>query len=222
MTSRNRQDLIKQLSTNVPPVTVRNSIFLPALVWFICSWFYVITISLYLGPIRPGALAALFESPQFAYEIMIGLLAGSLFCIIAFLEAIPGCRKPWLTALAYACGIGWISCYVAGLSYPALEPSMFGKRAHCVLEAYLYSAPSLISGYRMIYQRYPINAARAGLFLGICAGLLPALFMQIVCMYDPVHILTHHIVPMLLIALSGALLGKILTPVAVRTCSRSR
>ena len=83
---------------------------------------------------------------------------------------------------------------------------MFGKRAHCVLEAYLYSTPPLIAGYLLIYKRFSLNAVRAGVFLGISAGMLPALFMQISCMYDPRHILTHHLGPILIVII-GAILG---------------
>lgn len=210
MTSRKRSDLINNLSADLPAIKPRNSVVLPALLWFVCSWLYIIALSLYLGPVRSGALEALLTSPRFAFESVTGLVSGALFCVIAFRESIPGLRSQWLTYLAFLSAILWVGCYLLDLSFPAIEPSMIGKRAHCVLEAYLYSGPPLITGYRLIYRRYPLDAMRAGLFLGICSGMLPALWMQIVCMYNPQHILTHHIVPILLIAISGALIGKLL------------
>lgn len=207
MADRSRIDLIKDLTTDLPPVRPRNSTFLPASLWFVVSWIYVIAMSLYLGPLREGALQSLIKSPQFAFESYIGLVAGGLFCLIAFQESIPGIRKRWMHWLSYATALSWIGCYIAGLSFPAIEPSMIGKRAHCVLEAYLYSGPPLIVGYILIYRRFPLDSIRAGMFLGISAGMLPALFMQIVCMYEPQHILTHHIAPISVIVVSGALLG---------------
>lgn len=207
MTTPKRIDLINALSKDLQPITPRNSVVLPALLWFVVSWIYVVTLSLYLGPLRPGALESLIQSPQFAIESLVGLISGALFCLIAFQEAIPGRRHPWLVWLAFLSALLWISCYIAGLSFPAIEPSWDGKRAHCVLEAYLYSGPPLIIGYRLIYQRYPLNSLQAGIFLAISAGMLPALFMQIACMYDPLHILTHHIAPISIIIVSGALLG---------------
>ncbi|NOR80283.1 MAG: DUF1109 family protein, partial [Methyloprofundus sp.] len=206
---RNRIDLIKDLSTNVPPVCPRNGISLPIILWFFISWVYVIALSLYLGPLRDGALESLITSPQFAFELSVGFISGVLFCVIAFQESIPGLRHKWLIYLSYFSAILWVSCYVVGLSFPALEPSMLGKRAHCVLEAYLYSIPPLIIGYFLIYRRYPLNSLRAGIFLGISAGMLPALFMQISCMYDPRHILTHHIGPAFVAIVVGAILGVI-------------
>jgi hypothetical protein len=37
---------------------------------------------------------------------------------------------------------------------------------------------------------------------GLAAGLIPALYMQIACMYDPGHILLFHILPGLSVALA--------------------
>lgn len=207
MTSPKREDLINALSKNLQPISTRNGIVVPALLWFIVSWIYVVALSLYLGPLRTGAIESLIRSPQFAIESLAGLISGASFCLIAFQEAIPGRRQQWLVWLAFISALLWISCYLVGLSFPAIEPSWTGKRAHCVLEAYLYSGPPLLIGYRLIYQRYPLNSIRAGMFLGISAGMLPALFMQISCMYDPQHILTHHIAPISIIVISGALLG---------------
>ena len=207
MAHRNRIDLIQNLSSNLSPVRRQSSIFYPGLLWFIISWVYVVTLSLFLGPLRVGALNALVTNPQFAFESFIGLISGALFCIIAFQESIPGLHRNWLVRLSYLTALLWVGCYIVGLSFPAIDPSRLGKRAHCVLEAYLYSMPPMIVGYLLIYQRFPLNSLRAGLFIGISAGMLPALFMQISCMYDPRHILTHHLGPALVVILIGMILG---------------
>lgn len=207
MTQRSRLDLIKQLSSNVPPVQRRGNVLLPAMLWFSLSWIYVISLSLYLGPLRPNAIESLLISPQFAFESTVGFISGALFCLIAFQESIPGLRRQRLIYLTYFSAILWISCYVVGLWFPALEPSLIGKRAHCVLEAYLYSIPPLSIAYLIIYLRFPLNSLQAGVFMGIGAGMLPALFMQFSCIYDPQHMLTHHIGPITVTVIAGALLG---------------
>ena len=209
MKPQSRIDLIKDLSSDVPVVRPRTNLLLISILWFICSWIYVVGLSLYLGPLREGAILSLITSPQFAFESSVGLISGALFCVLAFRESIPGLRHQWLVYLSYLSAIAWISCYIVGLTYPALDPSLFGKRAHCVLEAYLYSIPPLLIGYFLIYKRYPLNPLRAGIFMGISAGMLPALFMQISCMYDPRHILTHHLGPAVVAIAVGALLGVI-------------
>ncbi len=207
MTRTDRTDLIKQLSNNVPPVKPRSAILLPAILWFVCSWLYVIGLSLYLGPLRPNAVAELFITPRFAFESTIGFIAGALFCLIAFQESIPGTQRKWLIYLTYVVTALWISCYLVGLSFPAIQPSMLGKRAHCVLEAYLYSIPPLSIAYLLIYRRFPLNSLRAGIYIGIGAGMLPALFMQFSCMYDPKHTLTHHLGPIAVATIAGAIMG---------------
>jgi len=204
---RNRIDLIQSLSTNLAPANHRSHIFLPGLLWFIFSWIYVVTLSLFLGPLRDGALNSLFTNPQFAFESLIGLISGALFCAIAFQESIPGLQRHWLIRLSYLIALLWIACYTIGLSFPAIDPSRVGKRAHCVLEAYLYSVPPMTIGYILIYRGFPLNTLRAGIYIGISAGMLPALFMQISCMYDPLHILTHHLGPALVVIFIGLILG---------------
>lgn len=207
MTQGNRIDLIQMLSADLPPVSQRSNILIPGLLWFVISWIYVVVLSLFLGPLRIGALNALITNPQFAFESLLGFVAGVLFCIIAFQESIPGLQRKWLVHLSILTALLWIVCYTLGLSFPAIEPSRIGKRAHCVLEAYLYSVPPMFIGYLLIYQRFPLNSIRAGLFIGISAGMLPALFMQISCMYDPWHILTHHLGPASVVILLGIMLG---------------
>jgi len=209
VTQRSRIDLINNLSSNLLPVSQRSNIFVPGFLWFIISWIYVIVLSLYLGPLRVGALNALITNPQFAFESFVGLVSGALFCTIAFQESIPGLHRKWVVQLSLLVALIWIACYTVGLSFPAIDPSRIGKRAHCVLEAYLYSLPPMVAGYLLIYRRFPVNTIRAGLFIGISAGMLPALFMQISCMYDPLHILTHHLGPALVVIILGMVLGMV-------------
>lgn len=207
MTHRTRIDLINELSTNLSPTHLRSGVVIIPLLWFSLSWLYVISLGLNLGPLRANALDALIISPQFAIESLVALFSGALFCVIAFQESIPGLRRPWLVYLTYFSALLWVSCYLFGLAFPALEPSLVGKRAHCVLEAFLYSTPPLIAAYFLIYRRFPLHSIRAGIFIGISAGMLPALFMQFTCLYDPLHMLTHHIGPISVPVMTGAFLG---------------
>lgn len=164
MNQRSRIDLIQSLSADLAPSNRRNGIILPALLWFVLSWLYVIGLSLYLGPLREGAITALLTNPQFAIESLIGFIAGALFCTLAFRESIPGLQRKWLIQLSILTALLWVACYAVGLSFPAIDPSRAGKRAHCVLEAYLYSIPPLFTGYLLIYRRFPLNSIRAGIF----------------------------------------------------------
>lgn len=207
MIHRNRIELIQALSMDLPPVSQRSNILVPGLLWFVISWIYVVTLSLFLGPLRTGALNALIINPQFAFESLLGFISGALFCALAFQESIPGQHRKWLVHLSFFTALLWITCYIVGLTFPAIDPSRIGKRAHCVLEAYLYSVPPMAIGFLLIYQRFPLHSKRAGIFIGTSAGMLPALFMQISCMYDPLHILTHHLGPASVVIILGMILG---------------
>lgn len=207
MNHKDTQALIQSLTTDLKPTRPHTAIWAPALIWLILCWLYVITITLQIGPLREGALQALTHSPHFVLETLAGLIAGGLFSVLAFAESIPAAQKKWLFWLALSTAIFWVGSYVLGLVAPALEPSRIGKRPHCVLEAFLYSGPPLILGYALLFHRYPIHSVRTGIFMGLSVGAIPALLMQISCMYMPAHILTHHIGPILPIAALGGVLG---------------
>jgi hypothetical protein len=44
--------------------------------------------------------------------------------------------------------------------------------------------------------------------IGLAAGATPALIMQFACMYVPVHIITHHLLPGLMLGVIGLIAGK--------------
>lgn len=210
MTENSRQNLILQLTNNLEPVGPRGRVGLPAFLWLLSSWIYVLVVAISLGPFREAPLRALTENPHFALESAAGFAVTVLFGIMAFRESIPGLGNRWILPFAVAAAILWLGDHSAGLYWPALEPSMDGKRAHCVLEAFLYSGPPLLIGYLGLARRFPLRSVRAGVYLGISAGAIPALLMQFACMYSPAHILTHHLGPILVAITAGAIAGLIL------------
>lgn len=207
MTDRTRQVLIQSLTKNLQPVRRRSNVVMPALFWLAFSWSYVILLAITVGPIRAGAVEALTTLPHFVLESSIGLLITGLFCLLAFRESVPGTKNNWLLWAAVSMSVLWIGNHVIGLVAPALEPSMEGKRAHCVIEAFFYSGPPLWVGYYVLHRCYPLRPVRAGLYLGLSAGAIPALLMQFACMYLPAHILTHHIAPIIVVAGAGGAIG---------------
>ncbi len=207
MYKNDTQSLIQSLTDGLQPIKLRTAVWKPTILWLGLSWCYVVWVALQLGPFREGALQAMLEVPQFALESAIGFMAGGAFAGVAVLESIPGAGKRWLLWSVLFIFTLWVGSYGFGLVSPALEPSMVGKRAHCVIEAYLYSVPPLILGYALLFYRYPLHSVRMGVFLGISAGAIPALLMQFACMYMPGHILTHHIGPIIPIAALGGGLG---------------
>lgn len=209
--SENRQTLIDDLVADLAPVR-RTRLPLAAAAWFLASWAWVVASTLVTGPIRPGALGQLASVPHFALESLTGLVAGALVCWAAFSGAVPGASRRIVTILALTVSGLWIASHVFGLIQPALEPSMLGKRSFCFVETLLYAGPPLAAALWIARRGYVLHRLRTAVLLGLSAGMLPALFMQIACMYVPSHILLFHLLPGGAIGVLGGLASYWLRP----------
>ena len=98
---------------------------------------------------------------------------------------------------------------MAGIWSPALEPSTQGARASlCYVETVIYALPSLLLGLYFCGRLWPLNGGWTGLLVGLAAGSTTALIMQFACMYEPVLIITHHLIPGLLLGGVGLVAGR--------------
>lgn len=203
--TRDFDKIIDGLVKELAPVRKPLPPLLLALLWWAASWIGVVGMTLALGPLRPGALNALVTAPQFGIESATGLSAGLLFGVAAFRLSIPGLANRWLMPVAVILLGGWLLTYVIGFVHPALETGMTGKREHCAIETLLYSIPSLVAAAWLFKGRYTTHSATAGLLIGLAAAAMPALMMQVACMYEPEHILRYHLAPIVPVAFLGAL-----------------
>ncbi len=189
------RELIDRLSAELAPV--RRVARWPAASagWLLASLAFVIATSLALGPYRPGFAAQLLAHPQFLLEMIVGTLALATFAAVALAGALPGRDNRWVRRGAWMLLSVWLAFFLIGPAAPSLEPSMLGKREHCALEAYLYSVPPLLALLYLQRRRFVLHPYRAVIQAAVAAGLLPALAMQLACMYEPVHILQFHVLP---------------------------
>jgi hypothetical protein len=195
MSSR-QQELIAKLTAELKPVKTAPPPLRVAGLWWLGSWVFVIAVTLLTGPLRPGAFVDLATSAQFAAESVLGFLAAALIAAWAFEDSIPGTRSRGLLYLGLVAAALWLIAYVVGLQYPALEPSMAGKRPGCALQTLLFATPPLVAGIWLTNRNYfPLAPLRSAALIGLAGAMLPALFMQFACMYDPLHILRFHILP---------------------------
>lgn len=199
--------LIDKLTHDLTPVGSTTPTLRQAMLWWLGSWIYVAVLSWWVQPFRPGALGQLRANPQFAIETLIGLAAGLLVALLAFSQAVPGATRSWLKPAAIVLTAIWIGGYLGGLAAPALVPSMDGKRALCFLEVAIHAALPLLTGWLLLRRGFFLTPQRTGLAIGAAAGMLPGLLMQLACLYQPAHILSHHIAPIAVTALSGWMLG---------------
>jgi len=202
-----RRNFIDNLTTELTPAHAVNT-RVSAMYWFASAFALAIIIFSLTGPFRSGAVNSLLTSPQFFIETIIGLIAVITLIYTAFEMAIPAPRNKVLILTWPALTLSsWIGLYLFGLTQPALEPSMLGKREFCYVETILYSVPALLLGLGWVKRQWPTEPVQTGALVGVAAGVVPAMIMQFACMYEPMHILTEHILPGLSVGLVGALLG---------------
>ena len=198
--------LIDQLAGDLQPVTPVSRRLGPGiLLWLGLSTAYVVLLSSFLGPLRPGALDQLLAHPRFLLECLLGVAAITVLAQAGFRSAIPGAVSRGWALVAAGITLLWLINYPLGYISPALEPSMLGKRHHCYLETLILALPPALAAVYWQRRLYPLRPLYSAAAVGFAAGMIPALYMQIACMYAPGHILMWHIMPGALVALLAML-----------------
>jgi hypothetical protein len=210
--SRERRQLIAQLATDLQPVRTPPSPLRMALLWWLVSWAFVVVVTLLFAPAREGGWSQLLTHGRFLAESLLGLIAALVIALFAFTDSVPGLARRAAFSVGLVLVVIWISSYVIGLEYPTLPISMQGKRADCFPETLLYSLLPATVGIWLCLRYYPLAPLRTAVLMTLSASMMPALFMQLACMYDAAHILSHHILPIPL--LIGAVIA--LFPLALR------
>jgi len=198
------RSLISGLSHDLASVKPPANLNMLGLVWFVLSAIFVISITHMFGPIRPDALTQLVSVPRFLLETMLGAAAILWVSLLAFRSSVPAALSKQFAVTGIVLLALWLAQYVIGLFSPALQPSSLGERPHCWLETMVYALPVILAGLYFVRRFYPLRPMRTAMSIGLAAGMLPALYMQIACMYDPEHILALHISPGLLMVAVGA------------------
>lgn len=208
--NKNRNELISELSNDLTVSRRTGRTADMIIYWLVFNFITAILLIYYAGPFREGSLQQAYDNPQFFIESMTGLLAIVLLGMTAFRSGIPSnISSLKLFSPAVLLFIIWFGFYVVGIWSPALEPSTQGMRnVPCYVETMLYGLPSMALGLFFIGRLWPLQGARTGLMIGLAAGATPALIMQFACMYAPVHIITHHLLPGLILGIIGFVAGK--------------
>lgn len=210
--SARRGDLIEDLSNGLEPAASLGPPWAEALWWGVGSWLFVVAAALATGPMRPGFWTQLAASPQFLCEILLGLGAGALGLAAAVSLGVPRPASLWRrTGWAWLALLLWGGVYLAAFAIgsAALEPSMLGKRAGCYLQVLVFGLPPTLAGLAILRRWSPLQRVATGALVGAAAGAMPGLLMQLACMYEPWHILSHHIAPVAGLAALGAVLGSV-------------
>jgi len=201
---KQHENLIDNLSRDLAPVAPAPNVNRLGLAWLVLSAIFVAAITQLVDPVRPGAYGQLASEPRFLLETLLGVAAIAWTGLLAFRSAVPGELTRKFAVAGLVLMAMWLAQYVAGLVSPALEPSALGKRPYCYLETMIYAIPPILAAVFLARRLYPLHYTRTAMSLALAAGMIPALYMQIACMYAPAHILQFHILPGLSMVLAGA------------------
>jgi len=129
--------------------------------------------------------------------------------LAAFRSAIPS-PTPMTQRLIWPLGflVLWIVLCGFGVVDSGLPSSMAGKRAHCLIEILALGTLCWAVGGYGLRHLWPLQPAWSGALLGLAAGAIPAVAMQFMCMYAPLHTLLFHILPALALGVVGAVVGR--------------
>lgn len=198
------EQLIEELSRDLPPVRPSPNVNALAMLWLIASAVFVVMVTWLAGPVRTGAFGQLAAEPRFLLETVLGVVAIGWLGLAAFRAAVPGALTRRFAVAGFVLLAFWLAQYVVGLVNPALQPSDLGERHRCYLETAVYALAPILAGVILVRRLYPLRYLRTAMSLALAAGMIPALYMQIACMYEPSHILQFHILPGLSMVLVGA------------------
>jgi len=205
------EKLIDDLVIDLKPVKRLLKPSTRASLWLV----FCILVSIFLvsitGTYRDGFQADLISSPRFLIETISGFLSGIVAAYYAFELVVPNQRwskhKKLLSILPFLIFI-LLSLY--SIFNPALPPSWSGWRQGCERDILLYGSIPMLLFFILANKAAPTEKEWTGILIGISAMAPSAALMQLACMYNPWHFLGFHVAPVILIALIGARLGKML------------
>jgi hypothetical protein len=209
--TRPREELIRELSQDLAPTPALAPARAAAMSWLAASLAFVALVTLATGTLRPGALPQLVSEPGFGLDVLLGLATGAAAVLALMRLRIPGLVPGWRLALpALALLAAWCGLQLVGLLSTATPASTLGARPGCKYLVLLFAAAPLAAAFFVARRAAPLERAWTGLLAGLAAGTLPALAMELACMRDPLHALTAHLAPALVVTAAGALLGRLL------------
>lgn len=190
--------LIDELTENIgehdAPLVPINRLLI---IWLIAYSGIVILVMRWITPFRSNWLQELRE-PHFLIESLLGMGLCLCVTIAAFKSSIPGMSNR-IRYLAVACGIAWLGAIAYPLLTDGIQQSMLGKRHECYYEALLYSVPAGLIMLWLMLRRYSTQPLQNALLASFSVTLVPAYLMQLACMHEAHHAMTHHLLPALIV-----------------------
>lgn len=201
------QSLIEDLVNQLEPNRSWSS-FYRALGWFTFLCVFNILAFLAYQNFRPGFSSQLLTHPRFLVEI-ISASALTLLILYGILsDIVPGkSLSPVIKGVGVFLLLTLVYSLYLSFYNPTPEVSIVGARAFCLEEVVMYGLLGLFSCFYFVRKSdYPFTR-RSYLLIGMGTTLIPAVLMQLACMYSPKHALLIHYGPILVGLIFGFFLS---------------
>ena len=207
-------DFIKQLSSDVKPVKRLASPGKRFFIWFLAS-FFSISLGISLMGIRSDFSQALIN-PRFVLETLAILAIAILAAAGAFMMSVPGMgSRPIIRWLLIIPSIAWLlslvfrlyTIYSQANSFAFIFDYGFG----CIRDIFLLGILPGSFLFFMLKAAAPLRLSWTGALATLSAAAIAAVGVQFTCSVDsPVHIFLWHVLPVIVIGVTGIALGKYL------------
>ena len=196
---------LKEFKPAVPSVRV-------AIFWTIISLVATILLSLATQPFRANFIEQAFSSPRYFIELASGFLIVFFCAWYIFSLSIPGEKVVRTKAALIFSAVVFSGLIAYSFIEPSTTASMVGKRPYCFYEGLLYGSILSLSLLAIARRRAVFFRSKVGLLSGVAGVGITAIVMHAACMYDPLHVLDHHILPVLFVSVFGLIGAKFLLP----------
>jgi len=195
-----KHQFIESLSAELKPIKRLAPPSVRTLNWALLTFAVVVGGLSLIGPYRPGWIGQLGFN-QFTIETLAAFSSLFVGSLIVFKLNVPGLQVSRVEkTIGFLPIFIFISLLLFGLSgHPSLQPSMLGKRPTCVFEVLVMSVPPLVFLLFQLSKGCSRLNATQFFLIGVAASSVPIGLMQVVCMYDPAHILKFHLGPGLVV-----------------------
>ena len=168
----------------------------------------IAAIMLYIHPFRANFLGA-FSNILFVIEMLAGAFSISYFMLFSFTSVIPGSYNKKSIFIALGSFLILALLIVKGIYFPHKAASMAGKRPSCYYEVLTLGIIPFLHLIYLCNKGVMFFKFRTLMGAAFASAAIPSILMHIACMYDPFHILDHHILPVIIFTAVASILSYI-------------
>ena len=137
-----------------------------AIFWSISCNIFVVLLTILTGPLRGNFLNQLLTSPQFLLEFFVGVAINPAACISLFYLIVPSENSLSFKRMSLAILPFLLLILLAFIStlYPALPPSMEGKRIYCTEQTLVFGIIPFLGLWTAVKKAYPWHQYWVGIY----------------------------------------------------------